>query len=352
MINSRNRWRLLSLLSLSMWLLSGCLVIDGPSNTYQIGKDVARTDSRGDTEKLSLEEGWISTKLPEAKISRLPVWHISRQESGIKAWRFGYSSEDNRRYIDPLSPIVSASNFSATGWVTYLVRGGKPNDFIVKRADFIKGGKPEILGSLEGVRGEWRFSARNGETYAAYDYRLTSRGIMLLRSTSVFTYLPAQIPKAQMLPEGWEFAWMQKGDIEESRVIVVQRPDEPTFLEPTRYLIGFFDIDKGKIVDTIRMNLPDKNEAANFANKFYSFNTAKGLLSVAIEDGLKHVTVRNLKTGEKRIAFERDAGIAFLQATQTNTGRIAIKAAVGFSDEVVYDAEDFLYSGNRVPPKL
>jgi len=342
--------RTLSVLCLAIGLMSGCLVVNGPNNTYQVGRDVTRTDSRGDTEKLSTQDGWVSTKLPEAKIARLPVWYISKQESGIKAWRYGYSSEENHRYIDPLSPIVAASSFSATGWVTYLVQGDKENDFIVKRADFIKGGKPEILGSLVGMRGEWRFSARNGETYAAYDYHLTSKGILLLRSSSVVTYLPAQNPKAQMLPEGWSFAWTQKGDIEESRTIVVQKPDNRTLLEPTKYLIGFFDIDKGRVVDTIKMNLLYKSEAANFSNKFYLFNTAKGPLTIAIEDSFKHVTVRNIKTGDKRVAFERDAGIAYLQAVQANTGRIAIKAAVGFSDEVMYDAEDFLYSGNRVAP--
>ncbi len=335
---------------LATTLTSGCLAADGTGITYQVGTDVTRTDSRGDTEKLSALDGWVSTKLPEAKIPRLTVWHIARQESGIKAWRYGYSSEDNRRYVDPLSPIVAASNFSATGWVTYLVQGEKEKDFVVKRADFIKGGKPEILGSLEGARGEWRFAARNGETYAAYDYHLTSKGILLLRSGSVFTYLPAQNPKAQMLPEGWSFAWTQKGDIEESRIIVVHKPDEQTLLEPTKHLIGFYDIDKGRIVDTIKMNLLYKNEAANFSNKFYLFNTTKGPLTVAIEDALKHVTVRNIRTGEKRLAFERDAGIAYLQAAQANTGRIAIKAAVGFSDDVIYDAEDFLNSGNRVAP--
>jgi hypothetical protein len=351
MTNHMKPLRTLPLLCLATSLLSGCLVVNGPNNTYQIGRDVTRTDSRGDTEKLSTQDGWISTKLPEAKIPRLTVWYISKQDSGIKAWRYGYSSEDNQRYIDPLSPIVAASNFSATGWVTYLVQGNKEKDFIVKRADFVKGGKPEVLGSLEGVRGEWRFSARNGETYAAYDYHLTSKGILLLRSASVFTYLPAQNPKAQMLPEGWSFAGTQKGDIEESRAIVVRKPDGRTLLEPTKHLIGIFDIDKGKVVETIRMNLAYKSEAESLSNRFYLFNTTKGPLTVAIEDAFKHVTVRNIKTGEKREAFERDSGIAFLQAAQANTGRIAIKAAVGFSDEVIYDAEDFLYSGNRVAPK-
>src|ERR1035437_649300 len=130
-----NPLRILPLLCLATSLLSACVVIDGPSNTYQIGRDVTRTDSRGDTKKLSAGDGWITSKLPEAKISRQTVWSIAQQESGIKAWRYGYSSEDNRRYLDPLSPIVAASNVSATGWVTYLVQGDKEKDFIVKRAD-------------------------------------------------------------------------------------------------------------------------------------------------------------------------------------------------------------------------
>jgi hypothetical protein len=85
-------------------------------------------------------------------------------------------------------------------------------------------------------------------------------------------------------------------------------------------------------------------------NRFFLYDMPRGPITITLEDGINQVVVRNVKTGEKRIAFQRDAGIARIKAEQTNTGRIAVEAAVGFSDEKIYDAEDFLYSGRRTFP--
>jgi hypothetical protein len=273
-----------------------------------------------------------------------PSWQIVRQSTGIKAWRFGVSSDKNYQYVDPLSPIVSASTVSDTGWVTYLVAGSKSNDFIVKRVDFVKGGEPEIIGTLEGARGEWRFSSPGGPTFAAYEYVLTSKGILLLRDTTVFTYLPSKKPTAQILPEGWSMAWVQKGDIESSRLIVVRKLDAINPLGGSNFQIGFYDIDQGKIIETISMKMLDFDAAKIFPNKFYLFNTAKGPLCIAIENGHKQVVVRNIRSGEKRVIFERDLGVASLKAEQGGDGRISVRAGVGFSNPSIDDAEAFLYA--------
>ena len=339
------------LLASALSSLAGCVSLQTDDHIYKIGAETTRTDAKGNTEKWSQDNGWVSTKQPEANLPRLAVWHLSLHESGIKAWKYGLSSDDNRRYIDPLSPIVSTSGLSETGWATYTTRGNKDDDFIVKRANFIQQGPPEVIGTLERQRGEWRFTGRDGQTYAAYGYHLTSKGILLFRSQSVFTYLPSREPRAHQLPEGWTFAWSQRGDVESSRMLIVQKAAVRTWGEPNNYLIGFFDIDRGKITQEIKMHLPPGNEEAAFQNRFHLYSTSKGPMSIALEDMLKHVTVRNLRTGEKRVAFERNAGIARVQATRQNTGRILIKAEVGFSDEYIYDAEDFLYNGNRVPPE-
>jgi hypothetical protein len=285
----------------------------------------------------------VSSVFAEA-INRSPSWQISKQSTGIKAWRFGVSSDQNYQYVDPLSPIVSASAVSDTGWVTYLVTGSKANDFIVKRIDFTKGGDPEMIGTLEGVRGEWRFSSANGPAFAAYEYVLTSKGILLLRDATVFTYLPSNKAIARILPEGWSMAWVQKGDIESSRLIVVQKLDAVNPLGGSHFQIGFYDIDQGKIIETISMKMLDFEASKIFPNKFYLFNTAKGPICIAIENGHKQVVIRNIRSGEKRVIFERDLGIASLKAMQEGDGRIFVKAHVGFSSPSIDDAEAFLYA--------
>jgi hypothetical protein len=342
-----------TILLASTALLSGCITVTDltSGDTYHVGTKITKTDAQGNHAVLSQNDGWQSTKRPEAPIPRLTTWYVSKQDSGIKAWRYGYSSEENYRYIDPYAPIMQANLTSDTGWVTYLVAGNQSNDFVVKRADFRNNGQPETIGHLEGARGLWKFTPPNGETFAAYDFKLSSKGIFLLRTTHVFTYLPSPTPKAHLLPEGWSFAWTQKGDIEKSRLLVIERQNAGSIFEGGKHLIGFYDIDTGKIVDTLEMNLLAQREAANFENKFHLYNTAKGPITVALEDGYKHVTVRNLRTGEKKIAFVRDSGIATVQTRQENTGRIAVRVGMGFSNEDIYDAEDFLYNDRKAPPQ-
>lgn len=331
-------------------ILSGCVTIHGEESVIRVGQDITRQDLKGDKQVLRSDGTWASAAKPEANITRPTVWNLTAQESGFKAWRFGWESEHNVRYIDPLSPIIEVSGFSATGWATYLVKGDGSQDYVVRRVQFTKTAQPETIGHLEGFRREWRFTPVGGPTVAAYGYHLSSRGIVLLRSTSAFTYYPTANIAARLLPQDWYLAWLQRSDIEASRVVIVKRL-APKSLDPARYEIGFYDVDRGQLLPTrLEMSLIAGVEEANFKNRFYMYDTPKGPITVAKEDGIKKVVVRNIRTGQQRVAFSRDAGISHIKAEQTNSGRITVEAAVGFSNETIYDAEDFLYNGRLVPP--
>lgn len=330
--------------------LAGCVTIHGEDSVIRVGQDVTRQDFKGDKQILRSDGTWALAAKPEANISRPTVWYLTGQESGFKAWRFGWESDQNVRYVDPLSPIVEVGGFSATGWATYLVKGNGTQDYVVRRVQFTKSAQPETIGHLEGFRREWRFTPVGGPTVAAYGYHLTSRGIMLLRSSSAFTYYPSTNIAARLLPPDWYLAWVQRGDIEASRFVVVKRLS-PKPLDPARYEIGFFDIDRAQLLPVrLEMSLIAGVEESNFSTRFYLYDTPKGPITVTKEDGLKKVVVRNVRTGQQRVAFTREAGISHIKAEQTNTGRITVEAAVGFSNESIYDAEDFLYNGRLVPP--
>lgn len=333
--------------------MSGCVTFSGDQSTYRIGQGVTRTTPDGNSEKLT-SEGWKSTTVPEAAIPRLVQWHVLLQDSGFKAWKYAFESDKNYKYIDPYAPIVEAATLSANGTVTYLVRGNKldSQEYIVKRVNFTnKDAMPETLGILEGVRREWRFTPKGAtEAIAGYGYHLTAGGILIFRSANVFSYFPSTTVKARILPDGWYFAVFQKGDLETSRLLMVKKAN-PKFLDPGRELIGFYDVDKSQLLDTqLDMSFIEGSEEIQFKNRFYLYDTSRGPIAVALEDGLKKVVVRNLKTGQSRVAFERASGIARLKSQQTNTGRIYVKAEVGFSDEELFDAEDFLYNDQRQAP--
>lgn len=328
--------------------LTGCLAVT-KNNEVVVGRNLTRETPDG-TVEVRTKDGWKSTAITETKIDRQTVWYVSMQDSGIKAWRFGFPSNQNHLYLDPLSPIVGVSGFSATGWATYLVKGNDYNDHVVKRVNFVQGGEPEILGRLEHFRGEWRFTPVGRPTIAAIGYQLTSKGMMLTRTPTAFTYFPSANPAVRMLPEDWNFAWSQRGDIEASRFLIVKKRTGGLF-DYGHYLIGFYDFDKQALLPTVLdMKFIADVAAEQFSNRFFLYDTPRGPVTVTLEDGVNQVVVRNIKTGEKRVAFERAAGIATITAEQTNTGRIFVTAAVGFSDKEIYDAEDFLYNGRMTPP--
>ena len=330
--------------------LTGCVTLHTEDSVIRVGQGITRQDFNGDKQILRSDGTWGSAAKPEANIARPTVWYLTAQESGFKAWRFGWESDQNVRFLDPLSPIVEVGGFSATGWATYLVKGNGVQDYEVRRVQFTKSAQPETIGHLEGFRGEWRFTPSGGPTVAAYGYYLSSRGIVLLRSSSAFTYFPASSIAARLLPQDWFLAWQQRGDIEASRVVVVCKL-APRSLDPARYEIGFYNIDTAQLLSTrLQMSFIERSEETQFRNRFFMYDTQKGPITVALEDGIKKVVVRNVRTGQQRVAFSRDAGIARIKVEQTNTGRIAVEAAVGFSDLSIYDAEDFLYNGRLAAP--
>jgi hypothetical protein len=153
-----------------------------------------------------------------------------------------------------------------------------------------------------------------------------------------------------LLPTDWLLAWHQLGDIEASRIMIVRR-HIPRSLDPARYEIGFFDIDRAQLLPAkLEMSLITGVEEANFRNRFFLYDTPKGPVTISKEDGLKKLVVRNVRTGQQRVAFTREAGISHVKAQQTNTGRIVVDAAVGFSNKTIRDAEDFLYYGSLIRP--
>lgn len=323
------------------FLLVCCAMLSGCASMPPLGDIVKGT--------LNLDTGIVDGT--EANINRKDIWHVGVANSGIRAWKFGYTGQDSFQHIDTFSPIVETSSFSATGYATYLTKGQEQGNFVVKRVDFRNDNEPEELGQLAKTRGEFRFSAANGKVYAGEKYFLTSKGLILTRNDSVFSYLPFNPTEIQALPDGWTFAWYQFDDIETTRLIVIKRPikmDLSSISNPN-YEIGFYNIDTRETVDTIEMNISQRNEPESYKSRFYMFSTESGPMAIAVEDGLRRVVVRNLSTGESREAFSRNLGIGRMTAKRAASGRIQIVAAVGLVNGHVFDAEDFLASGRTEP---
>ena len=74
------------------------------------------------------------------------------------------------------------------------------------------------------------------------------------------------------------------------------------------------------------------------------FNTPEGPFAVTQEAGLRKLTITNLKTGGKVIAFERMLGINGFSVDRNAEGVISISASLGFFSENIPDALAFFKS--------
>lgn len=314
--------------------LNGCIVVE---NQY------------GETYTIKPSNVTDTPRFNDPPRSALPNYVVQLANSGVRLTKFSQFADGAQtfRYIDPQSPIVDASPYTDTGFVTYMIKDGD-DGFRVKNVDVLNNSTPKLLGYFVGKRGEWRYTPTgSNQTYAGHGYYFSSKGLVLTRgNNNVFTYFtPNSQPKAYLLPEHYVFAWHQKADIEVSRILTIRKPLRGTFIAPTQFEIAFFNIDRGTIVDQLNMQLDTNSPGGNFKNSFWMFNTPTGPISITKENLFKQVVVRNLKTGQTRIAFERDMGIAFVSCLRKNNGRIELEASVGFSDMKIYDVEQFLATG-------
>ena len=77
----------------------------------------------------------------------------------------------------------------------------------------------------------------------------------------------------------------------------------------------------------------------HYAWSVFWFKAPGGTYLIALEDGMRTVTVTKLETGERRVAFNRGLGLADMTAAQDDDGRIRMSASGGFRTDKIDDLE-------------
>lgn len=309
--------------------------------------------TNGEKKQLTLSGLESKPSLLEMPREQLPRLTIKKLNDGFIA--------NGIRYIDPHGKIIHLSELSDTGFITYTIQGNKRHDYIVKLVNPLTNEEAQTLGILEKKRGLWHFTPKNEKRYSGDWFRLTSRGLLLNRNNNIVTYFsPDSQAKTHILPEGYRFSPLQKGDISQSKHILIQRQIAPRTrlgiitLESSvkRFNLALFNILTGditsKIHDVRLQSNSDQDQADHLKNTYYLFNTASGTIVATVEDGYERLVLRNLTTGQKKTAFERERGVSFPKAKMHESGRIEISASVGLSTHRIVDAENFLSTGNKL----
>lgn len=280
--------------------------------------------------------------------------HFGFQPIEITRTAEGFSA-GGKNYIDPNARIEQLCKVSDTGYVTYTILGptmpGQPAQYLVRMVAPLGDAQPTDLGILEYDRSQWHYTPKGGMRFSADAFLLASRGVLMLRKNTVVTYVsPDVAPRAFVVPDGYAFSRLQKGDVSYSKHLLIQQELPPKTLfgmitvtnNAKDYNVGLFNMETGEVTTTFTMRLRGPSDALtleHFNNTYFLFNTKNGPLTIELEDGYQRVVARNLATRKTVTLFERSNGIAGFDPKQSADGRIHVVAAVGFSNERVDDVE-------------
>ncbi|NTV09412.1 MAG: hypothetical protein HGA47_01385 [Zoogloea sp.] len=297
---------------------------------------------------------------------------------------------NGRGFVDPEGQIRNYAISPVSGLVTYLADTGN-GSFLIKTARAGTSSEPVTIARATRSNSGWQVDTSTGKRIAGQSLTMLSGGFLVGRDTAAFVYAPGQGVRSIAVPNGFVVANFQRGDVQSTGYLLIERDvataqRENGLFESVKALgaaIGvnaaedyaLLNISSG---ETTKINIAEGgkrvgnysncrrrnaivNECANvdFRETLYDsigrnlahyywrinwFGTPGGPVLVAQENGLKDITVTNLKTGKKALAFTRALGIAGHDATQDSSGKISIQAKMGFSTERIDDASSFLAS--------
>jgi|TARA_B100000745_G_scaffold286215_1_gene221985 hypothetical protein len=271
---------------------------------------------------------------------------LKKTEAGINV--------NGQEYIDPSSPIANFSQYSDTGTITYLTPSPE-NGYDVKMVRPLSDKVPQRFGKIESVDGIWHFIGQDGKHYSGDAFQLVSRGLIMHRGR-VFTYLSPDVsPTPHKLPDGFEFAPYQTGDLSFSRHFLLLSKIPPKkhfgFVTLTTissdYEAAFIDIETGRISSKHVMRIRDKkdNEMEEHLSSIYHvYGAEDGALFVTLDNEYKQLNIRQFQTDKLVTAFERKMGLSFIKSYRKSNGKIYLKASVGFKDQEIDDLEAFVKS--------
>ncbi len=311
----------------------------------------------------------------------------------IEGRRDGFAV-DGSRYIDAEGEIVRYGFDASSGDVTYLAQTG-PDSFVLKSVRVTTGHAPVTIATASRRNGLWQIDTVTGKTLRGWRLIPLARGVLVGRDNTGFAWVAGEGTKSFAAPESFDLAGFQNGDVAGTGYVLLERRREApqgalgetlaalsalgNALGATRQEdYALYSMSTGQLhpldiaadgkttsvhsqcrqknavlrlcdrVDFVD-SLYDQQGLPNFSHYFWRvswYRTARGPIAIAQEAGLKHITVTDLATGQKAVAFTRMLGIAGFTSRQDANGRVSVVAQMGFDKQVLDDATSVLSGAN------
>ncbi len=274
-----------------------------------------------------------------------------------------------------------------TGRVTYFVDIGN-GDLLVKHHNINSDLEPILIGriALRGDRADFR--AVSGETAGGESVVPVSDGLIVTRKESIARYSIGKGAKAFAIPDGFNVAPLQNGDVSGTGFVLIERipQEEVSFKEigksvghlfgkrddtqdyallhiETGKTVGLFLSDDGKSVGQgtgcVRQNdfvnkcsgwrswdsIWETDGRPNYSHYFWALTwvqTKFGPIAIAKEDGTREVNVIALDSGARFNAFKRKLGILWFAVEPKEDGGLSMEAQLAFKRHKIDDVGQVL----------
>ena len=312
----------------------------------------------------------------------------------IRRIKEGFSVNE-QPFLDPEGAIQLYSANVLSGAITYVVRA--PGGYIVKstRAGAMSAGVPIAYGQK--TQGGWDITTRTGQRLTGDGLTTLSKGFIVMRAGTAFRYTPGEGARTIAAPKGWNIADLQRGDVDGTGFILVERDTSPQSTNKGAELLTSFktlgsafgigeqndyallNISTGGLLP-INLNVLGKevtvmsgckkqnafvnkcSDSKSFESLFKPndggrnlthyfwrvdwFNTAKGPIAVTQPTGGRNIRATDLQSGKSVLLLERTLGVGEWDAVQQPTGEVRVEARLGLSQEAVPDVLMALEAGS------
>lgn len=278
--------------------------------------------------------------------------HFEDLRDGFKA--------NGQVWLDPEGAIDLYAANAATGDVTYLVAQGGGR-YLVKYANVNLTTGAVRVGHLTRTQGRDEYEGVDGQRLLADNIILVARGLLGYRVGSLFHLEFGQPLKPYALPEDFQVTPWQTGDVSGTGYVLLYKRTSGGFTKYAKATLGkntqsdmmFFNLHTGATVPIAVSGLKMKtgtnryddtglrdDEHVYWRARWYA--TPDGAIAMVKEDGPSRLTVLNLDTGARAVAFERKLGLGNWDLYPTADGKLRFTGSWAFKRHEIEDVAALL----------
>jgi hypothetical protein len=258
----------------------------------------------------------------------------------------------------------------ATGAMTYMIRSGQPDHYLVRSANANAATAPVTVGTLEQTRSNgWEFTPPEGGTVAGQSIFMLDDGLLVARVDTVFRYRPGAALQTIPLPPGFAPFGYQRGDVGTTHVVAIfrARAGNRSVFHEIKSIAGksedsdlaLLNIDTGQLFplkravdDTLTNKMFDGygNPISSFYLwSIYWYSTPEGPIALAFEHDANEVVAIDLTNDHRVTLFSRSLGITEFHPTQHPDGHVSVEASWMFKKHEAPDVGAILTGKAPVP---